>query len=112
MLLDLARLRTLSFLQDNRAVTVLFTVSWVVKSTLLVVESTGKRSLLKKPFAGGAHEGTSGVFSRSLFWWLNGLLWKGSRNTLTIDDLPELDDDLKAAANPQALIEKWNQGMI
>ncbi|KAJ5587013.1 P-loop containing nucleoside triphosphate hydrolase protein [Penicillium hispanicum] len=109
LLLDLARLRTLSFLQDNRPVTVLFTVSWVVKSILLVVESTGKRSFLKKPFAGGAYEETSGVFSRSLFWWLNSLLWKGSRNTLTVDDLPELDDDLKAAANPQPLIEKWHR---
>lgn len=112
LLFDLVRLRTLSFLQHNRTVTTTFAVGWLVKTIVLALESTSKKSFLKKPFSNGAPEATSGIYSRSLFWWLNGLLWKGSTTTLSVDDLPDLDDGLKAAANPQTLMEKWNQGIM
>lgn len=109
-LLDLARMRTLSFMPHNRPVTILFAVGWLGKVIILILESIEKRSLLKKPFEESSLEATSGVFSRSLFWWLNGLLWKGSKTTLTVETLPDLDEDIKQASNPQDLFQKWKKG--
>ncbi|KAJ5139829.1 P-loop containing nucleoside triphosphate hydrolase protein [Penicillium atrosanguineum] len=108
-LLDLARMRTLSFMPHNRLVTILFAVGWLGKVIILVLESVEKRALLKKPFEGSSPEATGGVFNRSLFWWLNGLLRKGSKTTLTVETLPDLDEDIKQASNPQDLIQKWNK---
>lgn len=97
---------------NNRTVTAVFAVGLIVKTVTLILESTEKKSLLKKPFQNRAIETTSGVFSRSLFWWLNSLLWKGSKTTLTVDELPILDDELNEAGNPQSLSEKWDAGTI
>ncbi|KAJ6119541.1 P-loop containing nucleoside triphosphate hydrolase protein [Penicillium sp. IBT 18751x] len=108
-LLDLARMRTLSFVPHNRPVTILFAVGWLCKVIILILESIEKRSLLKKPFEESSLEATSGVFSRSLFWWLNGLLWKGSRTALTVETLPDLDEEIKQASNPQDLFQKWEK---
>jgi hypothetical protein len=95
---------------NNRPVTILFAVGWLGKVIILVLESTEKRSLLKKPYEGCSLESTASTFNRALLWWLNGLLWKGSKTTLTVDNLPALDDALKTASNPEELIEKWNKG--
>jgi hypothetical protein len=96
----------------NRPVTILFAIGWLSKVIILVLESTEKRSLLKKPFEGCSLESTASTFNRALLWWLNGLLWKGSKSTLTVDSLPTLDDAIKTASNPEELIEKWNKGMF
>ncbi|KAJ5629255.1 P-loop containing nucleoside triphosphate hydrolase protein [Penicillium herquei] len=109
VLLDLPRLRTLSFLPYNNTVTLLFAASWVVKFVILVLEATEKRSSLRKEFEKTSIEGTSGVFSRTVFWWLNDLLWKGSSTTLTVDDLPILAEDLLIASDPQVIKEKWER---
>ncbi|KAJ5740408.1 P-loop containing nucleoside triphosphate hydrolase protein [Penicillium malachiteum] len=104
VLLDLSRLRTLSFIPNTP-----FAASWVVKAVILVLEATEKRSSLRKGFEKTAIEETSGVFSRTVFWWLNDLLWKGSNTTLTVDDLPILAEDLRVASDPQAIKEKWEK---
>ncbi|KAJ5950082.1 hypothetical protein N7454_001666 [Penicillium verhagenii] len=79
---------------------------------LTILESTEKRFLLKKPFSGCAIEATSGIFNRCLSFWVSGLLWKGSKTTLTVDNLPILDDGIKGASNPETLLGKWNKGQI
>ena len=107
---DLARLRTLHFIPDNRLITVLFAISVVGKAVILVLESTEKRHLLKKGFDGSAIETTGGIISRYLFWWINGLLWKGSKATLTVESLPVLADDIREASDPQQLEERWDKG--
>ncbi|KAJ5364163.1 P-loop containing nucleoside triphosphate hydrolase protein [Penicillium cataractarum] len=109
LLFDLARLRTIYFMSDNLPVTALFAVSCIGKTIILVLESTEKRSLLKKPFEGSSLESTASTFNRGLFWWLNGLLLKGSKTTLTVDSLPELDEAIKTASNSEALVETWNK---
>ncbi|KAJ5157304.1 P-loop containing nucleoside triphosphate hydrolase protein [Penicillium canariense] len=109
VLLDLSRLRTLYFMPNNRPVTILFAVGCAGKIVNLVLESTEKRSLLKKGSDEIALESTSGIFSRSTFWWLNGLLRKGLKTNLTVDSLPDLDDAIKTASNPEELIKLWNK---
>ncbi|KAJ5639919.1 P-loop containing nucleoside triphosphate hydrolase protein [Penicillium longicatenatum] len=109
LILDLPRLRTLSLLPNNRTVTIIFAVSLLSRTGVVILEAAEKRSLLKKPFSGSAIEATSGIFNRSLYLWVGGLLWKGSKTTLTVDNLPILDDDIKGASNPETLLEKWNK---
>lgn len=112
LIFDLPRLRTLSFLPHNGTITTVFAVGLITKAVILVLESKEKRALLKKAYENSSIETTAGVFNRSIFWWLNGLLLKGSRTTLTIDSLPTLDDELKEAANAQSLTEKWKNGTV
>ena len=110
LLFDLVRLRTLYFMPISHTTTVLFAVSWAIKATILGLEATEKRSLLKKKYEYSPIESTSGVLNRAMFWWLNGLLWRGSKGILTVDSLPALDNDIRAASDPRSLLEKWDKG--
>lgn len=109
---DLTRLRTLHFIPDNKPITLLFAGSILGKTIILVLESTEKTHLLKKAFEGSAIESTAGIINRCLFWWINDLLWKGSKNTLTVEGLPLLADDIRDASDPEQLAEKWNKGTV
>lgn len=112
LLLDLPRLRSLSFLPGNETVTTLFAGSLMVKTIAFALESIEKRSLLRKGFENSSIETTSGVINRSLFWWLNSVLRSGSQTTLTVDTLPALDEELNEATIAQSLTEKWIAGMM
>lgn len=107
---DLARLRTLHHIPNNGLITVLFGISVVSKVVMLVLESKEKRHLLQKPFEESAVETTGGIINRLLFWWINDLLWKGSKTTLTVESLPVLADDIREASDPQQLEERWEKG--
>ncbi|CAG8888161.1 unnamed protein product [Penicillium egyptiacum] len=109
LLFDLVRLRTLYFMPTAQTVTVLFAISWVTKATILGLEATEKRSLLKKAYENSPIESTSGVLNRAIFWWLNELLWRGSKDILTVDSLPALDNDIRAASDPCSLLERWDK---
>lgn len=112
LLFDLVRLRTLYFMPITQTVPVLFAISWVIKAMILGLEATEKRYLLKKGYENSPIESTSGVLNRAIFWWLNELLWRGSKDTLTVDSLPILDNDIRAASNPQSLLERWDKGEL
>lgn len=110
IIFDLARLRTLHFIPQNQPVTFLFATSLIDKVVILVLESTEKRHLLKKGFEGSAIETTSSIINRCLLWWINDLLWKGSKTTLTVESLPVLADDIRESSDPQDLEERWERG--
>lgn len=112
LLFDLVRLRTLYFMPITQTVPVLFAISWAIKAMILGLEATEKRSLLKKRYENSPIESTSGVLNRAIFWWLNELLWRGSKDILTVDSLPTLDNDIRAASNPQSLLERWEKGEL
>lgn len=107
---DPVRLRTLHFIPDNRPITLSFAVTVIGKAIILVLELIEKQHLLKKRFEGSAVETTGGIINRYLFWWINGLLWKGSKTTLTTASLPILADDIREASDPQHPLEKWDKG--
>lgn len=109
---DLARLRTLHFIPRNQPIAFLFGAGVVNKVIILVLESTEKRNLLKKAFDGSAVETTSGIINRCLLWWVNSLLWKGSKSTLTVESLPLLADDIREASDPQDLTARWEKGRL
>jgi hypothetical protein len=112
LLFDLVRLRTLYFMPISQTLTMLFAISWVIKATILGLEATEKRSLLKKRYENSPIESTSGVLNRAIFWWLNELLWRGSKDILKVDSLPALDNDLRAASSPRSLFERWGKGEL
>jgi ATP-binding cassette subfamily C (CFTR/MRP) protein 1 len=96
---------------NSLSVTSLFATSWVIKSVTLVLEAREKQTLLRKTYENSSIESTSGVLNRAVFWWLNGLLWRGSKEQLTVDSLPALDSNITAASDPRFLFENWNKGM-
>lgn len=107
-LLDIARVRTQWFLPDNRGIAAVLTASLLVKCLLLVLEEMGKRSLLPGTGSGKVSiESTSGLFSRSTFWWLNSLLLQGSKNILTTDALPPIREKLASNDLGETLQSTW-----
>jgi hypothetical protein len=96
---------------DSHSVRTLFAISWVIKSVILILEAREKQSLLKKTYENSPIESTSGILNRAVFWWLNRLLWQGSKGQLTVDSLPALDSNITSASHPHILLEKWNSGM-
>ena len=92
---DAVQVRSLWLQQDLIIATVL-TAGLATKACLLCLESTGKKSLLNYPYSQLSAESTSGVFNRSLFYWLNPLFLLGSRSILTLKDLPSLTESLKS----------------
>lgn len=98
LLFDCAIARTLWLLVGASPVPKLFTATAVVKFLLLVVESWEKRDILRPQYKNLSPEATSGVFNRSVFWWLNSLMKTGFGRLLTYDDLydplgPQASDD-------------------
>jgi ATP-binding cassette, subfamily C (CFTR/MRP), member 1 len=62
--------------------------------SLLVVEAVEKGRILLPSYKSGSPEATTGIYSRSLFWWLNPLFLTGHRNVLSNDTLLDIDDAL------------------
>lgn len=110
LLFDAIRARTLWLASGSRVAAAIFSAGCGVKSVVLILEATEKRSLLKDQYKSNVEEATGGIFSRSLFWWLNSLLWAGCKTLFTVDSLGGLDDDITAAANPQRLTQRWING--
>ncbi|RFU28640.1 hypothetical protein B7463_g7701, partial [Scytalidium lignicola] len=79
---------------NNSVSAAMFTAATATKGVIVVLESISKRSVLKEKYADYAMEAVSNVFDRCLFWWLNPLLGKGFKKTLSLDDLPSIDPEL------------------
>lgn len=111
LLLDIARARTQWLLVNNPTdVAAIFTVAVVVKFVVLILEATEKRRLLLETYRNFSHESTSGILSRSVFWWLNPLLIEGSGKILAPDDLFAIDEALDSTTIGEALVYTWNKG--
>ena len=81
----------------------------VVKLTLLVFEARSKRAYLQHPYKSFPPEATSGIFSRSLFWWLNPLFVGGWRKILGLEDLYRIDEELMAEGLLEKLEVAWEK---
>ena len=110
LLFDIARLRTLWLLHGAvvRNLAVVMTISTAVKVAVLILEAQDKRSILLGQFMDLPPEATSGIYNRSLFWWLNPLFWKGFSNILRIGDLYSIDPDLKSSVLQQRFRARWD----
>ena len=109
-LFDGVQARTLGLRKAVRAIASIFIICIVLKMGILVIESQSKSTILKQPDTWKAPEATSGIFSRSTFWWLNRLFLIGFRKTLTLNHLFSLETELNSERLNQRCIHAWEQG--
>jgi ATP-binding cassette subfamily C (CFTR/MRP) protein 1 len=76
---------------------------------LLILESQNKRGYLKPAYQHLPPEATSGIISRTSFWWVNELFRKGSRGLITFDDLYDLDPVLGGDNVGERMAKAWNK---
>ncbi|KAK4946454.1 hypothetical protein LTR10_014653 [Elasticomyces elasticus] len=106
---DAARLRTFYLLRGYAAKGIAnsLALSLAIKFMVLVTEAFEKRSILLEPYRDLPPETTSGIYSRSVFWWLNSLLRVGFAKTLRLNDLFDLDDTLLSANVQDRFRRRW-----
>lgn len=84
---DVARSRSLWFNGDTQTIAAMFTSAIAIKVLILITEAIEKRSILLDRYRHFSPEVTSGIYSRSFFWWLNTLMRTGFRRVLGNEDL-------------------------
>ncbi|KAG6147648.1 hypothetical protein E4U28_006536 [Claviceps purpurea] len=109
-LLDLASSRTSFFIPGYDVVAPIHLSSYFVKLVILATEVVEKRKLLMWHCKNVSPEAAASFYSRVFFVWLNGLLLKGHRTSLTVDTLTPLDQDILGASRPDSLLDRWERG--
>jgi ATP-binding cassette, subfamily C (CFTR/MRP), member 1 len=64
---------------------------------ILITEAIEKHGILLDRYQNSSPEITSGIYSRSFFWWLNKLMTTGYRRVIQNEDLYPIDDEMKSA---------------
>ncbi|UKZ72509.1 hypothetical protein TrVFT333_000139 [Trichoderma virens FT-333] len=93
------------------AVAPVYTAALGVKVIALFLELKEKRSILLPPWNHVSPEMTGSIVNRSLFWWLNDLLIRGFRATLSDNSLYDTDAAMKSTqllGQIQAARVKWS----
>jgi len=106
-LFDGVQVRTLWLLPGPHRLAAVFTAAFALKILLLLLEATEKRSLLRPVYRSVAIESTSGIINRSLFWWLNSMLWQGYRSLLLPEGLITIDLALASKTVHASLEYHW-----
>lgn len=109
LILDIAPARTYWIRQDINAVAAVFTISRVAKAILLVLEETPKR--LKVRGKDVPREMREGIISRSTFWWLNSLFFRGARSLLQVDHIGAIEEKFGSERLLHQLEKAWRRGM-
>ena len=86
--------------------------SLAVKIAILALEAKDKRQLLTAPYSELSPETTSGVFSRSTFYWLSGLFRLGFSSIIDLKDLPKLDSNLLSEPLRKQMQDSWNKSKV
>lgn len=98
LLFDIARVRTWWIAFDRLPYTVLLTVKTALKFYISGLEAFPKTRWLEDDISRKevSKEETSSVYSLAFLYWLNPLIYLGSRKILDSDDLYPLDTDLSS----------------
>ncbi|KAG6092442.1 hypothetical protein E4U30_005419 [Claviceps sp. LM220 group G6] len=108
-LLDLASSRTSFFIPGYDVVAPIHLSSYFVKLVILGTEVIEKRKLLMWHCKNVSPEAVASFYNRVFFVWLNSLLLKGYRTSLTVDTLTTLDQDILGASRPDGLLDRWER---
>jgi ATP-binding cassette subfamily C (CFTR/MRP) protein 1 len=87
LLFDIVRIRTFWLIGEDSNTARLYIASVVLKCGILFMEAKEKREYLKPEDRMRGPEELSSIFSKSVFYWLNGLISMGYKKILSIDDL-------------------------
>ena len=96
VLFDAVQCRTLWLLPGAGRLAAVFSAALAVKVAWFLVEIQGKRRFLLAAWRRLGPESTSGIVSRGLFWWLNDLMMRGFRASLSMATLYETDQELRS----------------
>ncbi|OKL62025.1 hypothetical protein UA08_02529 [Talaromyces atroroseus] len=107
LLFDIARLRTLFISNASHAIAGCFASMFAVKAMVLFAEAVEKRGILLEPYRNLSPEETSGIYSRSFFFWLNQLMTTGFRRLLHNDDLYPVDREMSSAVLRAKMQKFW-----
>ena len=110
LIFDVARLRSLFLLHTSatKSIGTILALSTAIKIGVIFSEAASKRNILQARYQNLPPESTSNVYSRSVFWWLNGLLRHGSLRVLRVGDLYEMDESLSSAVVGRKFQQAWN----
>ncbi|KAH8887207.1 ABC transporter [Thozetella sp. PMI_491] len=111
LLLDIPQLRTLWLLRREAGrLGTAFSITFAIKAVLLVLEAQQKRKYLKSAYSQLPPESTTGIIGHSFLWWINSLIWRGSRPPpISIDDLYDLDPGLSSELLGRQLQVEWDK---
>lgn len=107
LLFDLARVRTAWLLPENKAYSAFLSTSLAIKLVLLLLASVEKQKWLLTTEKYHSTESVSGPFTRGLFTWLNGLLWRGHLTSLAEGDLPAVHEKLLSSRLSVQFADAW-----
>ncbi|KAJ5925239.1 hypothetical protein N7454_007878, partial [Penicillium verhagenii] len=107
LLLDIARVRTAWLLSDHQAYSACLSASFALKAILLTLNSIEKKKWFLSNEKEHSTESVSGPFSRGLFTWLNGLLWKGHSGLLTGNGLPNVNERILSSEVATRFAKAW-----
>jgi ATP-binding cassette subfamily C (CFTR/MRP) protein 1 len=107
VLFDAVQLRTLWEIRGLDTVARVFSSAFAVKVVLLALEAKEKGTLLIPSYRDTTPEAKSGLYNRSLFWWLNPFLATGFRRLVVLDDLYSLDNLLSSKSLAEQAQASW-----
>ncbi|KAK8047506.1 P-loop containing nucleoside triphosphate hydrolase protein [Apiospora saccharicola] len=98
IILDVVRIRTMWVSEMSTTVSGLFTVAMALKIGLLALEEIRKDRWLGPEIQQCGNEITGGIFTRTLFSWVNRMLWRGYSTALSVPSLQQVDPSLLSPA--------------
>ena len=108
LIFDAIILRTLWLSSFNTSIRDLYTASFALRAIITLLEAKEKRSYFNAEYKQTSPEESSGLYSQSLFWWLNSLIMRGARHILKSDDLYPISDDISSKILNTAFWKAWN----
>lgn len=110
ILFDAVRIRTLWLGESKGVIPALFTSCLAIKIVIVVLEESGKKRWLLPSQRTCSTEITEGIFGRTLFVWLDKMMWKGYSNALSVVTLPQIDSQLLSDSLWQRIESEINRG--
>ncbi|TGO56919.1 hypothetical protein BELL_1374g00010 [Botrytis elliptica] len=93
---DMARARSLWLVHANNPTAAVFTSALGVKIMVIIAEAVEKRHILLDRYRNASPETTSGIYSRSFFWWLNTLMTTGFQRVIKNEDLYPIGEEMSS----------------
>ncbi|KAJ5518059.1 ABC transporter integral membrane type 1 [Penicillium expansum] len=110
IIFEIAQVRTLwLFHPISYSIAAISTAALVIRSLLLVLETSENRETLSPQYGHISPENLTGIFSQSTYWWLNGLFISGFRDELSLDDLYPLDKELLTKSLTSHGDHRWKE---
>ncbi|OQE34379.1 hypothetical protein PENCOP_c018G04493 [Penicillium coprophilum] len=108
LLFDIARVRTLFLNSNDKSIAGVFSSMIGVKVMVLLAEAVEKRKLLLGPYRDMSPEETSGIYSKSFFFWLNQLMKTGFQRILQNRDLYPIDNEMSSSVLQHRMKDAWS----